>query len=229
LQEVLNIYPERIPSLLKLSEFYFILKEYDKAISVLNGILYLSPNNPEAYFMLGQVFREQGKLIKAKNSFLTAVENNPEHIDAWLALGQVAEQLNDTLAPVYYDNILKIDSLNIPALHHLAFYYQNHNDLNKALEIYKKIGIINPDYTSAFLNSGIIYLYMDSLKAAFENFNIVTNIDKANPKGYYYRALTYYYNQDYDKAKKDLETALKLNPDYEKAKKLKEKIEKVES
>lgn len=225
MEKVVSLYPERIPSLLKLSEFYFIVKNYDKSLSTINSILYLSPDNPEAYFMLGVNFKEMNQLAKAKNSFLTVVENNPEHTDAWLQLGKLAEEQKDSTAETYYKNAILIDKDNVEAMHYLAFYYQNNGELQKALDTYKKIVLIDPSYTASYLNSGIIYLKQDSLKKAFDNFNIMVNVDKSNPKGYYFRGLTHYLGGNNEAAKPDFEQALKLNSEYEEAKQMLGKVE----
>jgi len=225
MEKVVSLYPERIPSLLKLSEFYFIVKNYDKSLSTINSILYLSPDNPEAYFMLGVNFKEMNQLAKAKNSFLTVVENNPEHIDAWLQLGKLAEEQKDSTAETYYKNAILIDEDNVEAMHYLAYYYQNNGKLQKALDTYKKIVLIDPSYTASYLNSGIIYLKQDSLQKAFDNFNIMVNVDKSNPKGYYFRGMTHYLGGNNEAAKPDFEQALKLNPDYEEAKQMLGKVE----
>jgi tetratricopeptide (TPR) repeat protein len=226
MKKLINIYPDRVPSLLKLSELFFIVKEYDNSISTVNNILYLSPNNPEAYFMLGVNFREMKELAKAKNSFKTVVENNPEHIDAWLQLGQIAEEQGDSIAITYYKNAIKIDTASIEALHYLAFYYQNHKRIDESLKIYRKMSVLNPNNTSSYFNTGLIYLKMDSLPQAYNNFNLLVNIARGNPKGYYYRGLVSYMNGEQEKARADFEQALKINPEYTEAKSMLKKLKK---
>ena len=125
---------------------------------------------------------ENTSVVKAKNSFLTTVENKPEHIDAWLELGQMAEEQKDKIAEIYYKNALLINKNNKEVMHYLAFYYQNNDKLQEALNIYSNIIINNPTYSAAYLNSGIIYLNQDSIEQAFNNFNLLVNIDKSNPK-----------------------------------------------
>lgn len=224
MKKLINIYPDRIPSLLKLSELFFIVKEYDNSISTVNSILYLSPNNPEAYFMLGVNFREMKEMAKANNSFKTVVENNPDHIDAWLQLGQIAEEQGDSIAITYYKNAIKIDTSSTEALHYLAYYYQNHKRIDEALKIYRKMSVLKPNNTSSYLNTGLIYLKMDSLKQAYDNFNLLVNIAKGNPKAYYYRGLVSFMNGEPEKARRDFEQALKINPEYADAKKMLKKI-----
>jgi len=221
-----DIHPERIPSLLKLSEFYFIVKDYDKSINTINSILYISPSNPEAYFMLGVNFKEQNRLVKAKNSFLTAVENDPEHIDAWLELGKLAEHSGDKLAETYYKNALLVDKDNVNVLHHLAYYYQNNSQMQKAIDTYHKIVAIDPTYTSAYLNSGLIYLKQDSIPKAFDSFNTMVKTDKSDPRAYYYRGVAHYLGNNDKAAKADFEQALKIYPEYEDAQNMLDKINK---
>lgn len=224
MKKLIDKFPERIPSLLKLSELFFIVKEYDNSISTLNSILYLSPNNPEAYFMLGVNFREMKEFTKAKNSFKTVVENNPEHVDSWIQLGEIAEEQKDKLAETYYKNALKADTSNINSIHYLAYYYQNQNKMDLALEYYRKMSNIEPNNQTSYLNAGLIYLKMDSLSKAFDNFNILVNIAKVNPKGYYYRGYVHYLNGESQKARSDFEQALKIDPEFEDAKAMLNKI-----
>ena len=226
MKDLINKFPERIPSLLKLAELFFIVKEYDNSITTINSILYLSPGNPDAYFLLGVNFKEMGKLKEAKNSLLTSVENNPEDIDAWLQLGQIAELQKDSSALRFYDNALHIDSTSIEALHHIAFYYQNNGNVKKALETYRKMSVMDPNYPSSYFNSGLIYLHMDSLEQAYNNFNILVNIDRKNSKGYYYRGYVNYLAGKMENAKADFEQTLKLDPEFAEAKEILEKIKK---
>jgi tetratricopeptide (TPR) repeat protein len=174
--------------------------------------------------MLGVNFKEMKEFTKAKNSFKTVVENDPEHIDAWLQLGELAEEQGDSIAITYYKNAIKSDTTSVEALHYLAYYYQNHKRTGEALKLYRKMSILNPNNTSSYLNTGLIYMKMDSLPQAFDNFNLMVNISKANPKGYYYRGLVQYLNGDMIKAKNDFEQCLKIDPQFIDAKKMLDKV-----
>ena len=68
MEEVVRLHPQRIPSLLKLAEFQYILKQYNESVLTLNDILAIDQLEPEAYFMLGMNFRALGDTEKAKNS-----------------------------------------------------------------------------------------------------------------------------------------------------------------
>jgi tetratricopeptide (TPR) repeat protein len=217
MEKVVSLHPERIPSLLKLAEFQYILKQYNESVNTCNEILAVDRLEPEAYFMLGMNFRALDDIERAKNAFQTAVENNPELIDAWLMLGSIHEYQGDSTAMLYYDNALLIAPESIEALHAKAFYLQNNDRIPEAIGIYKQIIGIDPQYTDAYLNTGLLYLELDSLGQAYEQFNILIGIDVTNPLAYFYRGYTFEQGGEINKARADYEQALRLSPDFEEA------------
>ena len=60
-----KLFPDSTLTQLKLSETLFILKEYQESILTINEIIRKYPQNAEAYFMLGLVFRETKEEAKA--------------------------------------------------------------------------------------------------------------------------------------------------------------------
>jgi tetratricopeptide (TPR) repeat protein len=218
MQKVVELHPKRIASMLKLAEFQYILKQYNESVITLNNILAIDQLEPEAYFMLGMNFRASGDMERAKNAFQTAVENNPELLDAWLMLGSIHESENNPEAVVYYDNAILVAPNSVEALHAKAFYLQNNSRIEDAIKLYKKINLIDPQYPDAYLNTGLLYLELDSLGQAFEQFNILVNTDITNPLGYFYRGFTLEKGGEFEKARADYEQALKLAPDFQEAK-----------
>jgi tetratricopeptide (TPR) repeat protein len=217
MEKVVRLFPERIPSLLKLSETQMILHQYENSVFTINEILRLSPQNNEAYFMLGMNFRAMGDTDRAINSFQTAVENDPEMIDAWLILGELHEKKGSKDAIKFFDNAVNVAPDNPEALHSKAFYLQNHNDIPGALEIYRDLIIKNPNYTDAYLNSGILYMAIDSLDRAFEQMNLLAGVQPENPLAYYYRGIIHDAYGNYEAASIDLQNSLNINPEFEEA------------
>ena len=187
------------------------------SIFTVNEILRLSPQNNEAYFMLGMNFRALGEIDRSINSFLTAVENDPEMIDAWIILGELHERKGSKDAVKFYDNAINVAPDRPETLHSKAFYLQNNGDIPGALELYRKIIVNNVNYGDAYLNSGVLYMQIDSLDKAFEQMNLLAGIQPQNPLAYYYRALIHEAYGHYEAAKIDLENCLNLSPDFEDA------------
>lgn len=217
MEKVVEKFPERIPSLLKLAELQLILKQDDASFFTIQKILNLDKQNADAFFLMGMVYRAQGDDERAINSFQTSVELDPEIVDAWIILGDLFANKDFSIAARYYDTAIRLAPENLQAYHAKAFYLQNNGKTQEAIQLYKKINERDPQYTDAYLNTGILYLEMDSIELAFEHFDILVKIEPQNHLGYYYRGITRLFGGDGDAAKSDLEQALRFNPAFEKA------------
>jgi tetratricopeptide (TPR) repeat protein len=121
LLQVLQMYPERVPTLLKLAEFKHIVEDYDGSILTLNEVVRLDPQNAESYFMLGMNFRALGDRERAINSFQTAVENDSQLTDAWLILGDLYEEKKDPKALKYFESAI-LSNLNVSSMNNTFIY-----------------------------------------------------------------------------------------------------------
>jgi len=184
---VLSIYPERVPSLLKTAEVQYILEKYDESILTINEAIKVDPHNAECFFMLGVNFRALKDIPRAVNSFQTAVEMDSKLTDAWLMLGEIMESKKDPKALQYFESAVLSDPSSPHAKHALAFYLQNNKNIPRALELYRSIIVEHKDYIDAYLNSGILYMEMDSLDRAYEQFNLITGVSPQNAQGYFFR------------------------------------------
>lgn len=216
LMKVLAIYPERIPSLLKMAELKHILEDYDGSILTVNEIVKLDPQNAEAYFMLGMNFRALGDKERAINAFQTAVEMNSGLTDAWIILGEMHEEKKDPKALKYYESAIISNPQSMQAWHAKAFYLQNHGDIPQAQLIYRKIITTDKSYSDAYLNSGLLYMEMDSLDRAYEQFDLLTAVTPSNYMGFYMRGIVLEKKGKKTEALRDYESAHHLNKDDKK-------------
>lgn len=141
-----------------------------------------------------------------------------------MILGDLHDQISSSEAIKFYDNAILLDPENPEVLHAKAFHLQNHDKIQDALAMYRKINLISPQYGPAYSNAGILYMELDSLEKAFEQFNILAQNEPQNPVAYYYRAQTLLFQGDVDNAKTDLGNALNLDPDYLEANELLKEI-----
>ncbi len=215
-----NLFPTRIPTLLKLSEYQFILKQYNEALFTLERIRKIDPLHAEMFFMFGQIFQEMGKTDQAANAYQSAVENDPDLIDAWIKLAQIMADKKSPLAEKYFDNALSVGPNSIEALHAKAYFLSNHkNDLRGAIELYKRINKIDPQYEEGYFNAGLIYLDMDSVNQAFNSFDIAIKINPTFGEAYYYRGVACEKKGDVKGAQSDFKMAKELSPNEKQANK----------
>jgi len=218
MQRVVMLYPDSINTKLKLSEFQLILKQYDAALSTIADIMKIRPGDPEALFMLGMIYRDQGKTDLAIGAFQSAVERNPDMSEAWVILGDLMDRTHNPLASQYFDNAVRVAPNNVAAWHAKAYFLQNNDKIQEALDIYKHIHSLDAQYPEAYLNAGILLMYKDSLDAALKEINILGEIDPANPAAWFYKGKIYHLKGQVDDAKSAYEQALRLDPDYGQAK-----------
>jgi tetratricopeptide (TPR) repeat protein len=216
--------PTKVASLLKLGELQLILKQYDASFFTVQKILNLDQQNAEAFFLMGMIYRAQNDKERAINSFQSAVELDPEIVDAWIILGDLFAEKDFAIADRYYDNAISLDPENVQAYHAKAFYLQNNNRTDEAIALYKIINSKDPQYTDAYLNTGILYLEKDSLNKAYEHFDILVKIEPEGYLGYYYRGITSLFGGDKEGAERDLKQSLSFNPNFEKAKEALEEL-----
>lgn len=211
MMKVLSIYPERVPSLLKLAELKYILEDYDGSILTLNEVVRLDAQNAEGYFMLGMNFRSLGDNTRAMNAYQTAVEMNSSLTDAWIILGELYEEKKDPKALKYYESAIISNPKSMQAIHAKAYYLQNHGDIPGAQKLYREIIIADKSYSDAYLNSGLLYLETDSISRAYEQFDLLTGIAPSNYMGFYLRGVVNEKMSKKSEALKDYESAYNLN------------------
>lgn len=211
------LYPKRIPTLLKLSEFYFILKQYDRSMETIDQVLRIDPQNAEAYFMFGMNFKEKEDINRAINSFQQAVEIDPKLIDAWINLGQLHATIDSRLSASFFDNAIEIDSTNAIAWHAKADYLRDKDDLKGALELYRQAAIADPQYEEAYYNAGLMYMEMDSIESGYREFDLAIQTNPLYVRAYFFRGYAAELMGNKSQARTDYDHALRLSPDYEQA------------
>ncbi len=218
MQRVAALYPQRIPTLLKLAEFQLILKMNDESLKTAHKVMLLDPQNSEGFFMEGMNLKEMGEKDRAILAFKSAAENDAENQDAWLNLGVLYIEKKDPIALKYIDNALRLDSTSMLALDAKAKFYQNKNDSKNAMLYYKKIVKFHPLDADALCNIGNICLKNNDLNEAYNNFNIAAQADPMHVSSYYYRGLASEKKGDIKAAQKDYQQAINLYPNFEDAK-----------
>jgi tetratricopeptide (TPR) repeat protein len=211
------LYPERIPTLLKLSEFYLILKQYERSMETIDKVLRIDPQNAEAYFMFGLNFKEQGDINRAINSFQQAVEIDPKLIDAWINLGQLHAAIDGKLAARFFDNAIELDSSNAVAWHAKADYLRDKEDLKGALGLYRNAAIADPQYEEAYYNAGLMYMELDSVAPAYREFDLAIQTNPLYVRAYFFRGYAAELMGNFKQAKDDYEHAVRMAPEYQEA------------
>jgi tetratricopeptide (TPR) repeat protein len=211
-------FPERTPTLLKLSEFQLIVRQHGEALKTLDKILQRDPQNAEAFYMAGRIALDKGDTTNALIALKKSTRFDAGNTDAWIILGRIAINQNDPTAIQYFDNAIRVDSSNLEAREFKGVFYKRRGEYDKAFETYRDIVRRNPDYSYAYFDMGVMYLEQDSLDKAYTHFDIATKTDPLFVKAYYYRGLCSELKGNLPAALDDYEQANGMSPEFKEAK-----------
>ena len=227
MERAVSLNPDKISSLLKLSELQLILQFHNESMETVNKILYRDHMNAEAFMLMGMNFKETGDTTKAIVAFKKAANLKSELTDAWLNVAMLKGAKNEKDAIDYFNTAIRLDSTNAAILHAKAHYLQTKGQADEALTIYRQIGILDPRYKDAFFNSALIYIDKDSLDKALELLNITTEISAIFPKAYFYRGYIFERKKDLESARKNYQQAASMSPTYKEAREAADRLAKI--
>jgi tetratricopeptide (TPR) repeat protein len=224
LENAAEKFPNRLSTLLKLSEFYLIVRQHGDALKTLDKVLLRDPQNSEAYFMAGRVALDKEDTTNAIASLRQSLQFNADNPDGWIMLGRILTERKDPKALQCFDNALRSDSTLVEAQEFKGAYFKRMGDFEKAFEIYREIIHQNPNYANAFFDMGMMYLDQDSLKSAADHFTIAVKTDPLFVKAYYYRGLSLEMMGQVAEAKADYDQANRMAPGYKEPKEALERL-----
>ncbi|HKR07027.1 MAG TPA: tetratricopeptide repeat protein [Bacteroidia bacterium] len=227
LEKCLTLDPENVDAHTRLAEIFFLVKKYDDATDHLNAVLRKDPDNVKVYFMSGMIYKETGDTAKAISAFQKVIDLDEKNYDSFMQLGVLYEAKKNPLSLQYYSGALKLNPQSEEALYGRGLYYQDHNDLDKAIQDYTSIVQLNPKNAHAHFNLG--YIHYNNLKVydqAIKHYNDAIAADPDYVEAYYNRGLCYEAVGDIAAAKKDYDKAISFRPNYDLALKGLERIKK---
>lgn len=177
-------------------------------------------NNPNAYD-IGCILMENGaKLSEAALSFEAAVQENPNHVDAWLKLGVVQIQNEKEINGISaLEKCLELDPQNLEAMKNLAISYINEGYdissftmLNRWIET-KHTNLL--DSTNGIQLEGDQARYKINEMVTKQFLQVANKLPKADPEIQLCLGLLFYSNSEFDKTIDCFKTALTAAPNDE--------------
>jgi len=197
-------------------------KTGDEIIDALSQQIENAPLVPQHYY-------KRASALYEREDYALAIDD----LNKALAIDSLNPDYYHLLADSYMDYYRSRDNSAIllaptkaEPRHSKAYYLQNNGDIPGAIELYRDIVVTNPEYSMAYLNSGILYLQQDSLDRAYEQFDILAGREPQNANAYFYRAQVQFIRGDMAAAKMDLQNTLRLSPDDAQALELLKDVEK---
>ncbi len=215
LEKAIALDPENTEAMMRLAELNLIVRQYAQSVELLSKILKKDKLNTTAWLMRGINFKENGDTIRAVSDFRSAIEADPNYYEAYMQLGVIHQAKNDPIAEGYFTNAIKIKPRSEEALYGRGLWYQDNNQIDKAIQDYTSIIQINPANKYAHFNLGYIHhILLKVYPEAIKHYTKAINADPKYAEAYYNRGLCHEFMGNYQDAKTDFKFALTIRPVY---------------
>ncbi|CDF90447.1 related to Peroxisomal targeting signal receptor [Zygosaccharomyces bailii ISA1307] len=173
-------------------------------------------HNPNAY-EIGCLLMENGaKLSEAALAFEAAVQESPQHVDAWLKLGQVQTQNEKELSGINaLEQCLKLDQHNVEAMKTLAISYINEGyDVSAFTMLNRWVEAKYPEMVE-----GVMEIeperYRLNIRVRERFLHIANKLPQVDPDVQLCLGLLFYADDQFDKTIDCFKAALSVNPNDE--------------
>jgi tetratricopeptide (TPR) repeat protein len=140
----------------------------DQSRASFEHLLQLAPNSWQAVLFLGDVDRQQGKLVTALEYYRRAASMQPDQPAAMLGMGTVYWQMGDfDHASVELRKVLEVNPSANQAIFELANIAVRHHADAEAVPLLEKFLVLQPDALAAHADLGRAYAHLgENAKAA---------------------------------------------------------------
>jgi tetratricopeptide (TPR) repeat protein len=168
-EAITKIEPKSPDNHLLLGRLYFLNKDAVKAETEFKSALNLDPNSEETITNLAYLYNDEGANSKAAE-LLKSVPEGRRSAKLYVALGTTYEQQKDYKnAIASFRQALSIDKENLDAMRGLAQNLANDNQIDAALDEYRRIQDADPQDATAALRVAEIYRRQGKFDLAMEN------------------------------------------------------------
>jgi len=209
----------------KCGEISMYFEDYNQAIVLLSKSLSVDDTDPQTFILLGYCYRELDQVENAIHCFQKTISLNTDSDEAYVQLGNIFWEKQDSTAINYYKSAISINPNNRDAYYNLGLVYHSINEFSKSQDAYHKIiefGIKDKYFVDAHYNIAVIL--MDDYKEQHHHRNALNNylieVVRANPNhylGYFRMGICYETLGDVINAEKNYRKVLEINPEFKEA------------
>ena len=206
----------------KWGEILMYFEDYNQAIELLSKSLSVDDTDPQTFILLGYCYRELDQVENAIHCFQKTISLNTDSDEAYVQLGNIFWEKQDSTAINYYKSAISINPNNRDAYYNLGLVYHSINEFSKSQDAYHKI--IEFDIKDRYFveaNYNLAVMFMDDLndhKIALNNYLI--ELVRVNPNhylGYFRMGICYAALGDVRNAEQYYRKALEINPEFQEA------------
>jgi len=218
LYRAMDMEPNNPEIYLHVGRIHVYTEDYPRAFENLRRAIELDRANSKAYFWRGVARLETGDTTRAISDWQLAIAHNPESFDGYFQLGLLMAERNDRFAFDYLVHALRLAPPDPELLYDIAMAFQEIYRFSKAIETYEHIISVDSCYAPAWYNIGFLHLVeFEEYNLAIEYFSRALECRNDYADAVYNRGLAYEILEDYPRARRDYQEALRLRVNFPKA------------
>ena len=212
-EKAIVLKPDYGEAMMKLADLYFLVKEHQKSIQLLNNLRKLNPEEATIYHMMGLNFKELGDTSRAIYHFQTAIENDPTDYESTLYIANLYAGKKKSIAFEYFAAALKLKPKGVDAYFGRAVFNQQIKNYKSALIDYRRVIDLDPQNYLAYYNVGYINYENGFMDEALRNWNICTQMNPMYANAFYMKGLVFEERKNKQEARIQYKVALDLDPE----------------
>ena len=189
-------------------------KKYEKSIEHFTQAIILEPNFFEAYHNRGVIYSKKELYDLAIVDFNKTIELNPNLAEpyfnrggAYIEIGEVDSAIEDCTRAI------ELNSNHAEAYNNRGNAYSKKDEYDIAIEDYNKAIELNPNSAETYSNRGVAYKNKGEIASAIEDYTKAINMNPDFAGAYSNRGEALLHFRKWEKAKKDLIAAKKMDFD----------------
>ena len=218
--EPLNYIDSTINALQDLQNRYNLnIKRYEEDLERIARIIESKrPSTSWGFFNRAYRYAEEGEYQEAIADYSTAIEREPDFVEAYNNRGVAYANLGDNRAAIEeYNKAIKRRPNFTEAYNNRGNAYHHLGNHKAAIEDYNKAIDLKPDYAEAYNNRAVAFADLGNHKAAIEDYNKAIDLKPDYANAYNNRGKSYVGLDDPSAAMADYNKALKLKPNHAEA------------
>ncbi|MBS3740041.1 tetratricopeptide repeat protein [Candidatus Bipolaricaulota bacterium] len=207
-QEKINDYEQKA-----VKNYMEVVRETgSSAGDLLNRVVGLDPDNPEANYYLGRYQLQNKQYSMAAQSFQKAIQSRPDYVAAYMDYGKLLVELrNYEEAAEQFKKALDLASDNINIMNNLAHAYMKSKQYGKAEDTYKDVLKLSSNNFNAKKGLGDLYSEQGNYEDAIKYYNDALRV-KADDDTSLALGRAYLETGQLEDAKSELESLLRRSP-----------------
>jgi len=202
-------------------EIYLKIKDSEAALDSFVMAKELNPTYIKPYMNIANILYSKKEFKKSLKEFQEIEQINPSNVEALIAIALISDiQGNFIQAEQYYRKVLEIIPDHPDATNNLAFILSEKIEfLEEAFRLAKIARVKSPKNPNVLDTLGWIYYQKGNYLGALSELNASLNINPNNALICFHYGMALYRTKEYEKAKKYIKKALKIDPQFKDAEK----------